>query len=387
MKKTQQATPARLPKFRIHKATGQGYVELNRRRVYLGKADNPATLQAYHAKVAEWLASGCQAAAPASAITISEVAAEYLKHATVYFRRKDGTPTSQITIVQRVLKDWVGLYGSIAASDFGPLKLRALRETWIARGLARKTVNTYCAQVKHIFKWAAGREIVPVAAWNVLQCVEGLRAGRSAARETAPVLPVPLDHVEAVKPFVSRQVAAMIDLQILSGARSGEIVNLRPCDIDTSGDVWTAKIAEHKTAHHGRVRILHFGPRAQGILRPFMLRPEAAGLFSPREAEQERRSQCPTHRHQPVLPAKTDRTLGDCYTAASYRRAVSVGCRKAGVPMWHPHQLRHNAASTARARFGLDAAQALLGHAGAAVTELYAQIDEEKVKSIVAQIG
>jgi len=49
-----------------------------------------------------------------------------------------------------------------------------------------------------------------------------------------------------------------------------EIVALRPCDIDMSGPVWAFRPAEHKTAYRGHERVVHFGPRAQQILRPFV---------------------------------------------------------------------------------------------------------------------
>lgn len=119
MKKTSPAVPSCLPKFRIHKASGRAYVELSGRRFYLGKAEDPASLQAYHAKVAEWLASGCRASVPADEITVTEVAAEFIKHADVYYRHADGTPTDQIMMVSRVLKDWESLYGPTAHPILG----------------------------------------------------------------------------------------------------------------------------------------------------------------------------------------------------------------------------------------------------------------------------
>ena len=36
------------PKPRLHKARGQAYVELNGRRLYLGKHGNPETTRRYH---------------------------------------------------------------------------------------------------------------------------------------------------------------------------------------------------------------------------------------------------------------------------------------------------------------------------------------------------
>ncbi len=220
--------------------------------------------------------------------------------------------------------------------------------------------------------------------------VEGLKAGRSEARDTEPVKPVLEAHVQAVKPFVSRQVRAVIELQLLTAARPGELLKLRPIDLDTTGSVWTATLKEHKTQYKGRDRTLYFGPKAQAILKEFMAdRPLDAHLFSPREAEQERHGKATGHRraNQRPNPRETRRTVGEHYTTASYRQAVERACKKAGIPVWTPHRLRHNAATQIRKEFGLEAAQLLLGHARADVTQMYAESDQSKALLIVQQIG
>ncbi|MDG2130617.1 MAG: hypothetical protein P8K08_21640, partial [Fuerstiella sp.] len=61
------------------------------------------------------------------------------------------------------------------------------------------------------------------AVHTALTALVGLRYGRSPATESSPVLPVPDAHIEAVKPQVSRQVWAMIQLQLASGMRPGEV--------------------------------------------------------------------------------------------------------------------------------------------------------------------
>ena len=82
------------------------------------------------------------------------------------------------------------------------------------------------------------------------------------------------------------------------------------------------------------------------------------------------------------------RQPGDCYTKDSYARAIARGCQMAGVPHWHPHQLRHSAAANIRKQFGLEAARCMLGHKMAAVTEMYAsEFDEGKARDIMARIG
>jgi len=45
---------------------------------------------------------------------------------------------------------------------------------------------------------------------------------------------------------------------------------------------------------------------------------------------------------------------------------------------WHPNQLRHRRGTEVREQFGLDAAQAVLGHTEARVTEIYAEVNLQK---------
>lgn len=400
----------RVPKLLHHKASGQAFVLLHGRHKYLGKWGAPETEIAYHTLMAEYTANGGHIAPPPAEITCLELVNLYWQHVTEYYRKPDGTPTSQQHIINNSLKPLKNVYGQKPAVEFGPNLLRGIRQSWIAAGLARKTVNDYTAEVRRMFKWAVSYEMIPESVFAALKTLDGLRAGRSEVKETAPVLPVADEDVERVKKQAQRPVVALIDLQLLTGARPGELVNIRPCDIDTSGPVWIANIQKHKTAHHGRERFLFFGPKAQQVLRPFMLRPKTSFLFSPKEAEAERYAKCGTHRSkgQKPKPRMTSRTLGDCYTVSSYRRAIEYACKNAAKEtaekagrkgdkdyieeltnkyLWNPYRLRHNAATQVRHRYGLEAAQVLLGHAHADVTQVYAERDIEKARSIAAEIG
>ena len=52
-----------------------------------------------------------------------------------------------------------------------------------------------------------------------------------------------------------------------------------------------------------------------------------------------------------------------------------------------PHQLRHNAATELRKEFGIEAARIILGHRSAAITEVYAERDEQEAIEAMAQVG
>jgi integrase len=187
----------------------------------------------------------------------------------------------------------------------------------------------------------------------------------------------------------------MIQLQLLTGMRPGEVVLMRTCDLDTSGAIWIYTPRRHKTEHRGRSRLIYLGPRAQEVVRPW-LRPNLMEyLFSPREAMEEFRRGQRRNRKTPLYPsvlarprkANPKKAPSDRYTTRTYHHAIGYGCRRANVASWHPNQLRHNAATRLRRDFGLDVARAVLGHSSAVVTELYADLDAAKVIEAMERVG
>ena len=80
--------------------------------------------------------------------------------------------------------------------------------------------------------------------------------------------------------------------------------------------------------------------------------------------------------------AERELTRNDQRVYARARVAV-----KRVAPKWHPHQLRHNAATRLRREFGLDVARAVLGHSSPVVTEVYAELDQAKAAEAMAKIG
>lgn len=400
-----------IPSYRLHKPSGQAVVTLSNRDHYLGEHGSAESREKYDRLVAEWLAAGRRfAVQPRKDTRVVELCVAYLRHAERHYRGATGEPSTQIHQVHAAIRGLRRLYGSTPVAEFGPRSLEALRSWWIAgkhraepgaalpvKGrrhhapLSRKTINAYVSQVRQIFRWGVAQELVPADVHQALLTLPGLSAGRSDARETDARTPAPLDHVEPVKHHLSKQLAAVVELQLLTGARPSELLALRTIDIDTSGDVWTAKPVLHKTKHHGKGRTLYFGPKAQAVLRPLLKPAVHAHLFSPRDAMREHQAARAVkgkrrRPNQKPNPRKTSRRLGDHYTAGSYRQAVEAACEAAGVPTWTPYQLRHTAATELRKRFGLEVAAMYLGHSSAIVTEaVYARRDEDVLRRVAAE--
>lgn len=211
----------RVPKYCLHKASGQAVVTLNGRDIYLGRHDSPESKSKYRSLLVEWEQQGRQhGLANHKGPAIDELILAYLEHAAGYYV-KDGRPTSEQTTLKAALRPLHDLYGGMPAAEFSPTKLVAVRHVMITDlGWCRTHTNKQVSRIKSMFRWAVEHELIDASVHHALLAVRGLRKGRSEAREPDPITPVAEPHVEEVLPHVSRQVAAMVRLQLLTGTRS-----------------------------------------------------------------------------------------------------------------------------------------------------------------------
>lgn len=419
-----QASPKprtpRTPTYRRH-ISGRAVVTLSGKDHYLGPHGSPESYQKYDQAIAEWLSRGRRPAEPESSpLGVNQVLMAYLNWAKTYYRDRDGKPNErELCSVRRVLKTVRELFGLTPACDFDPIRLEAVRDRFVEEGLSRGLVNRYVNRIKHVFKKAVAKKLVDGAVWHDLTAVENLRRGHTDARECEPIRPVADHLVDAVRPHVSRQVWGLIELQRHTGMRPGEAVIMRGCDLDMAGPVWIYTPSQHKTEHHGHHRVVTVGPKAQAVIRPFLKRDLQAFLFSPSEAEDERRSALSESRKTPLSYGNRPGTNrkrrrrkqpGLRYTVASYRRAIHYGCDQADseadeakrskdlptdtpsnaervIPRWSPNRIRHSFATRVRKQFGLDAAQVALGHAQANITQVYAEKDQQLAAQVALKIG
>jgi hypothetical protein len=176
-------------------------------------------------------------------------------------------------------------------------------------------------------------------------------------------------------------------------------------------------------------------------VRPFLKPDLTACLFAPADADRERREAQHEARKTPLScgnrpgtnrSRKPRKTPGTSYTVESYCKAIHAACADAFPPpaelarqriaarrgknakrwetpaewkarlgaekwaalqawvgqhRWHPHRLRHSAATYLRKRYGLEAARVVLGHRSSAVAEVYAEIDQTKAEQIMGEVG
>jgi integrase len=361
----------RIPQIYRHTARGKVFarLRLGGRNYCLGPWGDPVVDERYRRLIAEWSAAG-KYTLPTVDVTIAKLVAGYLAHCDQYYGAK-ATETRDSKLSLQPLLD---VYANLMANEFGPKALKAVRQTMIDRGWARQLVNQRIRRVKRLIAWAVSQELVRGDLHHALTAVEGLRKNRGGLPEYKKVRPVPTEHVDATLPHVTAPVRALIQLQRYTGMRPGEAVIMRACDLDMTGEVWRYRPHTFKAPNAGDERVILLGPRAQAIVRPFLSMSTHAYLFSPR-----------------LVPRKSKRSgkhlTREHYSVASYWKAISKGCVKAKVPAWHPHQLRHALGTSVRQRFGLEAAQVVLGHAHAAITEVYAERDLLLAERVAREVG
>jgi integrase len=447
----------RTPSLRRHKPSSLGVVTLNGKDHYLGHwpagqtSPPEAVRRAYDQLIAEWLAAGRRlqpvAAEQPAGVSINELLVAFWGHAGQHYRHEDGTPTNELNNLRPPLRLLRELYGMMPAAEFSPLKLKAVRQAmidarryrvrfeararegarardrWVAersfrrtargceafwrgrwhpaellateRAMSRGVINQRVGHILRLFRWGVAEELVPETVHRALTAVPGLQKGRTEAHEGQGVKPVAVDAVEKTLPEMPAPVAAMVQLQLLTGMRVGEVMVMRVIDLSMSGPVWTYRPASHKNKYRGMDRIIHLGPQAQTVIKPFLTTNLEAYLFSPRayvggmhakRSEQRRTKRTPSElkRRRKATP---QRAPAERYSRGSYRLAIVRACQKAGVPAWSPLQLRHAAATRIRAKHGLEAAKVILGHSRVETAQIYAERDLGRAEEIMREIG
>lgn len=368
----------RVPKYAHHKPSGQARVRIDGKDHYLGEYGSPESHKRYSELLGEWSRSNSN---PIQEVKIRELTKLYIEHCKVYYR-KNGEITGEVANVKSAIRFLNAKFRNLMANEFDTLKLEAVREYMIESDLARKTINSNVSRLKTMFKWAANKKLIDKMVYLELTTLEGLKEGRTLARETDPVKPVPDAFIQAVEEHVTSPVWAMIQLQILTGMRPGEVLQMRACDLTMTGEVWDYQPQSHKTQHRKKTRIIPIGKRAQAILKPFFKTNLQAYLFSPEDGRKEFIEK--EYRDSAKARVRNERKR---YSAQGYYIAIKRACKRADVPHWSANRLRHNYATKVRKEHGLETARILLGHSSAVTSEIYAEVDYDAARAVVAKIG
>lgn len=363
----------RPPAYCCHKATNQAYVRLQGGRgpcTYLGVYDSPESRRAYQELVQTWLRRRRRSAAVGSSVyLVGQLIADYIDHSDPRVGH------SQRCRIRAALSELAETDALTPAHDLCARDVKRLQVAMARRGCSRSTVNAYTYIIRSMVSWGVAEGMLAPEVLTSVKSVPGLRPGSGVARDKPRVASAPLEVIDATRPFLSETVRAMVDVQLLTGMRAGELVRMTPAEIDTTGEVWLYQPAEHKTAHHGIDRVAPIGPRCQAIIAPRMHGDRSLPIFR--------------------------NSRGQPFTVGNYRNriAAAVRCR---APLcltddararwiaertWTPHQLRHTRATEIRRVYGLESAGAVLGHAQLEVTQVYAERDAALARRVALETG
>ncbi len=358
-----------VPSYRQHKGTGQAVVYVDRREIYLGAHGSPESRQKY-AEIISRLTGGDAVIvrkstdSPSPAKSVASLCLRFIAE------KLPGYADAEQHCQRGAMKVLAELFGETPAADFGPLRLRTVRNSMVAgdphatgpdgnvkprKPWSRSFVNKQIKRLKHLFRWGVSWEICPASVADALGTVESLAFGETEAAEGRQRRAVPLPDLEAVRAVLTERQRDIFDLLLLTGARPGEVIELTTGAIDRTGELWRADLAQHKTAHKGKSRTLFFNATAQAILAKYLKADPDVRLF----------------------PIRRD----------AYGAAVKAACTKAGVPEFTPHWLRHTVATRLADDVGTEAAQRLLGHAGKAMTEHYSRAAEKVAINAAKRLG
>lgn len=373
----------RFPRYpaRPHSGSGQARIWLGK-QVYLGKHGSAESHQEY-ARLATLWANGqpltpAPAAAP-SPLTVAQLAKLWEQHAAANYLASSREPG----MFQAALAPVLRLHGTTAAASFDARRLRQVRQamlngSWMTAeekdqrhklGLScewcRSYANRQVMRVRTVWRWAESEGLIPAGSWNHLRALPRI-GGAEKARETDPREPVEWSQIEAVLPFLSPVVRAMLLLQWHTGMRPREVTTMKRSDVDTSGEVWTYTPTQHKTRWRGKSRAVAIGPQAQVVLAPWLHAAKDDAYIFP--------------------PAKQRQRQG--YYATGYGQAIKRACRKAGIALFTPYCVRHQYRLRISREHGIEATRALMGHSSITQTSQYAAgQDLETAKRIAKQAG
>lgn len=397
--------PEYIPALQYHRQSGQARVKLNGKDHLLGPIDDPATRIRYDELIRSWLAGG-RALPEAGPRSVRELGERFLAFARLNYT-KGGKPTKTVHRIERsfVLLDLAEL-ASVAPAAFTQADLRAFRK-YLAEDpkgrYSRSTINDYSGAITLAFAWAAEHDLFESAPLVLarLRLVRAIRKGRALdeqtppPREGVPVGPVPMDAYALARAKMLPEVAAMVEIQRLTGMRPIEVVSMRAGDLGKSTNPkvlsYVVPALGNKLEHQGRRRIVAIGPDARELLDPMLagLKPTDY-VFSPRRAvaAHHARKRASAKRPRPGAPTFRVRGAGEQYTTDSYRRAIWRACERAGLPRerwWSPNQLRHSHASLLGVEEPISVVQSVLGHSSPTTTSRYITVPAAEAVRVAAK--
>jgi len=268
----------------------------------------------------------------------------------LWLKSYEGQVTGHDTLPKkaRFCKEILGEWGDIEIAEIKVFMVqRYLDER--ARKFSANSFNSYRKEGVAFFNWLIDQELVPTGTKNVFQKV------KKKYHDAKDVQPAPIGDVLVVWNIANQSQRDLIDTIILMGARKNEVLNLKWSDIDLKER--TYKLHTNKSGGKGTKTTLH--TISEELMEILLRRLEQKHdvvefVFWHRYYSHDKQAM-----------------VEDGYQ--SLNKFTMRLCKKAGVPLFTLHQLRHLAAS-------------ILKREGATIAELqrFLRHDEQKTTEIYA---
>lgn len=348
------------PKYCRHKS-GQAYVRISGRQVYLGLHGSKESLKEYERVITEWREN--QFDLPEKVhkdVLICELCAAYLKHIRAVHPPKKSNQSQKNASFNKyrivvLLTD--ELYGDEFVKNFTTSHLHRIRNQLLTRNLTRGYVNNLVDNVRSMFRWGVEHGMVDVQIYQALMAVERLRKDRSPAKESGKVEPVSRTDLNKTIEYIDSPYNDLIRVHHLLGCRANEAYEMRVGDFKNVDGHWQYRPRAFKQNHLGIDLYYWVGPQAKAIIDKHSVgKGEDDYVFVDRKGKR-------------IYQEK-------------YRYVIQRACEELKIETWTPGQVRHlrateiREAENAAGRHGGEGAQAVLRHQHMAVTERYAEKDK-----------
>ena len=153
----------RPPVIRRQRCKGRpdrAYCTIDGKRVMLGVYGSPDAVKRFAQLIG---GNDCPKPTPTNEPTVAVVMAAYLEHAKVYYRQPHGKPGREYEMIRDTLRFVKKNCSALPARDFGPKRLKQIRDAMVETDHSRKYINKNIERVRRMFRWAAAEELVPVS--------------------------------------------------------------------------------------------------------------------------------------------------------------------------------------------------------------------------------
>lgn len=367
--------PRKIPQYSVHNVRDLGYINWKGKRHYFpGKAHSVESVNAYNEFLRKFV-FGPVNIPTGKAISITDLVLAYQDFAESHY--DDKGHQSHYNAMMTVAMKLESIYHATKAAQFGPKMLKEFRKELIDSGNSRNYVNDQISRVKKIFKWAASEELIPIETFQALATVDGLRRGREGAVESPKRKPVPWEDVETIVKELHEPVRTMVLFHWHTGVRSQSVVQAHSEQFEIDQDGMLIWHPRHKTEHLDKTVRIPLGPKARDLISG---RLEIGGsLFKTRLDT----TYSPWSYRREIIRAQEN--LFDRQTE-KHKEAPKKHPKPIRVK-WTPHQLRHAKATYIRNKYGIEAAQAILGHDSLQATQIYSEARFQLAKQIAMKEG